>query len=378
MNTSKKQGEGVPLVASLSAILLSGIMGASMPEISIANQKGQLTLLPQTGKSWKWLAIRSGILLAAIALFVLYMVAMPGKSYSGPPVPASLDELQSAVNLRKDVTYLAGTIGERNLYRYKGLQDAAQYIEKSFQALGYAAEDQEYVVEGLKAKNISVEIKGASLSQEIVVVGAHYDSVYGSPGADDNGSGVAALLEIARQLQHASPARTIRLVAFVNEEPPNFQTSTMGSWVYAKRSHQRNENIVAAISLETLGMYTDAPDSQHYPPGFSSFFPSKGNFIGFVGNLSSRPLVRDSLDYFRKTTQFPSEGVAAPGGLTGIGWSDHWSFWQEGYPGIMITDTAPFRNPNYHKISDKPETLNYEPMARVVIGVSKLVKYLGK
>jgi Zn-dependent M28 family amino/carboxypeptidase len=152
----------------------------------------------------------------------------------------------------------------------------------------------------------------------------------------------------------------------------------MGSWVYAKSLHQRNEKIVAAISLETVGMYTDAENSQHYPAGFSSFFPSKGNFIGFVGNLSSRSLVRDSLGYFRKTTQFPSEGVAAPGGITGIGWSDHWSFWQEGYPAIMITDTAPFRNPNYHRISDKPETLNYEPMARVVVGVSRLVKYLGK
>jgi len=306
------------------------------------------------------------------------MVAMPGKSTTRAAAPLTDEEALAARNLRQDVAYLAGTIGERNLNRYKNLQSAAAYIEDSFKSLGYAPQEQEYVVQGLKVRNISVEISGKSLASEIVVVGAHYDSVYGCPGADDNGSGTAALLEIARQLQHATPARTIRLIAWPNEEPPYFQTSMMGSWVYAKRSHQNMEKIVAAISLETLGMYSDQENSQRYPPGFSLFFPRKGNFVGFVGNLSSRSLGRDSIGFFRQTTQFPSEGVAAPGGMTGIGWSDHWSFWQEGYPGIMITDTAPFRNPNYHKLSDTPETLNYEPMARVVIGVAKLVKYLGK
>jgi hypothetical protein len=168
------------------------------------------------------------------------------------------------------------------------------------------------------------------------------------------------------------------LVAWVNEEPPRFQTPMMGSWVYAKRSHQRGEKIVAAISLETLGMYTEAEGSQHYPAGFSWFFPSKGNFVGFVGNLSSRSLVREAIGAFRKTTQFPSEGIAAPSSISGIGWSDHWSFWQEGYPAIMISDTAVFRNGNYHQRTDTPETLNYEPMARVVVGVGKMVRYLAR
>src|SRR5262249_50880051 len=150
--------------------------------------------------------------------------------------------------------HLAGTIGERNLDHYKNLQAAASYIEDSFKAIGYTPQEQEYTVQGLKTKNVFVEIPGKQLANEIVVVGAHYDSVYGCPGADDNASGVAALLEIARQLQTAAPGRTIRLVAWVNEEPPYFQTSTMGSWVYAKSLRQRNEKVVAAISLETLGM----------------------------------------------------------------------------------------------------------------------------
>jgi len=343
-----------------------------------SNRQAALTLMPQSGKGWRGLALRLGVLVAAIALFVAYMIVMPGRSYSGATAPFSSEELQTAEHLRQDVRYLAGAIGERNLDRYKGLQAAEKYLEDSFAALGYASQEQEFAVQGLKAKNIWIEIRGGQLASEIIVVGAHYDSVYGCPAADDNGSGVAALLEIARQLRQTKPARTIRLVAFVNEEPPNFQTATMGSWVYAKRSHQLNEKIVAAISLETLGMYTDAENTQHYPAGLSLFFPSKGNFVGFVGNLSSRSLVRDAIRNFRKTTQFPSEGVAAPGGMTGIGWSDHWSFWQEGYPAIMISDTALFRNPNYHRPSDTPDTLNYEPMARVVLGVSKLVKYLGK
>lgn len=336
-----------------------------------------ITLLPEKGWGWKGFALRLGTFLFLASALVAYMIAMPGRSYSASPAALSDEELRVAVSLRKDVTYLAATVGERNLDRYKNLQAAAQYLEDRFKSLGYAPEEQEFKAEGLSTKNIFVQIRGAQHPEEIVVVGAHYDSVYGCPGADDNASGVAALMEVARELQHSAPPRTIRLVAWVNEEPPNFQTPAMGSWVDAKRAHQRNEKIVAAISLETLGTYTDAENSQHYPAGFSFFFPSKGNFVGFVGNLSSRSLVRESIGYFRKASQFPSEGVAAPSGITGIGWSDQWSYWQEGYPAIMITDTAPFRNPNYHKLSDTSEKLNYEPMARVVIGITKLVQHLG-
>ncbi len=236
-----------------------------MPAPVADNQPRPLTLLPKGGKGWKGLALRLSILFSALSLFVAYMIVMPGKSYSGPAPEPTLDELQSAVNLRKHVTRLAATIGERNLDRYKNLQAAAEYIETSFKSLGYVPQEQEFKAEGLSAKNIFVEIPGTHSPSEIVVVGAHYDSVYGCPGADDNGSGTAALLEIARLLKDAAPSRTIRLIAFVNEEPPNFQTPTMGSWVAAKKSRQLKENIVAAISLETLGMYIDAENSQHYP-----------------------------------------------------------------------------------------------------------------
>lgn len=306
------------------------------------------------------------------------MTSMPGKSFSGALPPLSAEESQIKTNLNQHVAYMAGVIGERNVIAYEPLRKAAQYIEDDFKKLGYDVRSQEYVVQMRKVRNLTVEIPGSSRANEIVVIGAHYDTVYDCPGADDNTSGVAALLELARLLKDSHPSRTVRFVAFVNEEPPWFQTGDMGSLVYAKEAHRKKENIVAAVSLETIGMYSDAEGSQQYPEGFKSFYPSKGNFIAFIGDLGSRALVRDAVGSFRAATQFPSEGSAVPGWIAGVGWSDHWSFWQEGYPGIEITDTAPFRNPNYHRPTDKPDTLDYDRMARVTHGLVKVVTDLGK
>jgi Zn-dependent M28 family amino/carboxypeptidase len=229
-----------------------------------------------------------------------------------------------------------------------------------------------------KVRNLIAEIHGGARANEIVVIGAHYDTVFDCPGADDNTSGIAALLELARLLKSSHPARTIRFVAFVNEEPPWFQTEDMGSLVYAEQAHKLKENLVAAVSLETIGMYSDAEGSQQYPQGFKSLYPSRGNFITFIGDLSSHGLVRDAVRSFRAAVQFPSEGSSAPGAIPGIGWSDHWSFWQEGYPAIMVTDTAPFRNPNYHRPTDTADTLDYDRMARVVHGLVRVATDLGK
>ena len=324
--------------------------------------------------------------LAAILLFVVlvliaivsYMVAMPGKSFAGALPPLTAEETQMKSNLTRHISYLADEIGERNVIAYGSLQKTAQYIEDDFKKLGYQVKSQEYTVQMRKVRNLIAEIPGSARADEIVVVGAHYDTVYDCPGADDNSSGVAALLELARTLKDSHPARTVRFVAFVNEEPPWFQTDDMGSLVYAKQAHKLKENIVAAISIETIGMYSDVEGSQQYPAGFKSLYPSKGNFIAFIGNLESRGLVRDAVHSFRASTKFPSEGSAVPAAVPGVGWSDHWSFWQEGYPAIMVTDTAPFRNRNYHEPTDKPDTLDYDRMARVVHGLARVVTDLGK
>ena len=305
---------------------------------------------------------------------------MPGKSFSGALPPLSPDESQIQADLKENVSRLSVNIGERNVDVYERLELSARWIEDSFNGLGFSVQSQEYKVGTRKVRNLIAEFPGAGKANEIVVVGAHYDSVDvdNSPGADDNASGVAALLELARLLKGTHPERTLRFVAFVNEEPPWFQTENMGSLVYARAAHERHDKIVAAISLETIGLYSDVAGSQQYPEPMGLLYPDRGNFIGFVGNLSSRTLVRRAIGSFRKTTSFPSEGSAAPAWLPGIGWSDHWSFWQVGYPAIMITDTAPFRNPNYHRRTDKLETLDFDRMARVVHGLAAVVTDLGK
>lgn len=327
---------------------------------------------------WKRLAAILLFVVVVLIAIVLYMVAMPGKSFSGTLPPLTAEEIQIKSNLAKHISYLADEIGERNVIAYEPLQKTAQYIEDNFKKFGYEVKSQEYTVQMRKVRNLIAEIPGGAKANEIVVIGAHYDTVYDCPGADDNSSGVAALLELARLLKDSPPARTVRFVAFVNEEPPWFQTDDMGSLVYAEQAHKLKENIVAAISIETIGMYSDAEGSQQYPTGFKSLYPSKGNFVAFIGNLGSRSLVRDAVRSFRASVKFPSEGSAVPAAVPGVGWSDHWSFWQEGYPAIMVTDTAPYRNPNYHQPTDRSDTLNYERMARVVHGLVGVVVDLGK
>jgi Zn-dependent M28 family amino/carboxypeptidase len=233
------------------------------------------------------------------------------------------------------------------------------------------------VAYGAQTPNLIVETLGSTKPKEIIVIGAHYDTCMGTPGADDNATGVAGVLALARAFAGRPQARTLRFALFVNEEPPTFQTPDMGSWVYAKACRARGDNIVAMFSLESIGYYCDEPGSQKYPPPVGLFYPSKGDFIAFIGNGSNRALVRRCIRQFRSTTQFPSEGAAVPAALPGVGWSDHWSFWQEGYPALMVTCTAPFRNPNYHKPGDTPETLDYERLARVVMGVERVVVLLA-
>jgi Zn-dependent M28 family amino/carboxypeptidase len=208
-------------------------------------------------------------------------------------------------------------------------------------------------------------------------VGAHYDTLPGTVGADDNATGVAAVLELARQLRGSRPRKTVRFVIFVNEEPPFFQTSRMGSLLYARQLRRENVRISAMISLEMPGFYSDVPGTQNYPALLSLFYPSRSDFVGFVGNSESRELVRNAIRVFWESTRFPSEGIAAPSEWPGIGWSDQWSFWQESYPAIMITDTALFRYPYYHTPLDTANRLDFDRIARVVEGVQRVVESLA-
>jgi hypothetical protein len=301
------------------------------------------------------------------------MLRMPGASYSGALAPLDPRGEVTRDRLRSAVEVLAGDIGERSVRRPEGLRRAADWIERGLTSDGFAPKRQTFSVDGVACDNVEAEIAGSDLPSEIVIIGAHYDSVAFTVGANDNASGVAAMLELARRSTSWKPRRTLRFVAFANEEPPYFQTPQMGSAVYAKRSRDRGEHIVAMLSLETIGFYSETPGSQQYPPPLSLAYPSTGNFIGLVADRSSSELVRGAIASFRRSTPFPSEGAALPASFPGVGWSDQWSFWQNGYPGIMVTDTAPFRYPHYHSASDTPDKLDYDRMARVVDGVERVV-----
>ena len=318
------------------------------------------------------------ILLLVLLTPIICMIPMTTKSYTGHFLPLSEDEKAISGGLRRHVYRLAGEIGERNFRLPAKLAEAAAYIEKTWRDQDYRVRRQEYDARGVPSVNLEIEIPGTSKPEEIILIGAHYDSVIGCPGANDNGSGVGSLLEISRLLQGGRHARTIRLVAFTNEEPPFFLRRDMGSKVYASRARRRNDNIVAMLSLETMGYYSEMPHSQEYPFPFSFFYPDTANFIGFVGNLRSRRLVKQSLEAFRRHAKFPSEGTAAPGWITGIGWSDHWSFWQQGYRAIMVTDTAFFRYAPYHTPDDTPEKVDYDRLARVTKGLSQVIIELAQ
>jgi hypothetical protein len=276
--------------------------------------------------------------------------------------------------LKAHVQILADEIGERNIFVPDRMQAAADTIYDFWKKTGYGVDVQTFEVAQVTCSNLAVEIVGETKPDEIVVVGAHYDTVPGSPGANDNGSAVAALLELSRLFKGKSTGRTLRFVAFANEEPPFFKTRSMGSFLYAERCSEAKENIVAMLSLETIGYYRDEPGTQKYPVPLGFFYPRTGNFIAVVGNVRSKPLVQSFARHFMEVSDFPLECAAPFGFLTGIDWSDQWSFWRFGYPAIMITDTALFRYPYYHSEFDTPDQINYQALARVNYGIYKALE----
>jgi Zn-dependent M28 family amino/carboxypeptidase len=275
------------------------------------------------------------------------------------------NEFALRAQLRNDVEFLAGSIGERNVTdKPHQLDQAAQFIDASLQSAGYRPQSQWYNIGNTKCRNIEAEVPGTDHPEEVVIIGAHYDSVPESPGADDNASGVSSLLALARTFAKVHPSRTLRFVAFTNEEPPYFWTDEMGSLIYARKCRKQGDRVVAMLSLESVGFYTTAPVTQRYPAALGLFFPSTGDFVAFAGNLLSRSLVHQTLKTFRSTQSLPSIGASVPNAIPGAGWSDHWSFWQQGFPAIEITDTAPYRNPNYHTPQDTPDRLDYDRLTR--------------
>ncbi len=353
---------------------VAGEGGAAIPVPSARRRRRALPIATRGA----WWRVAIGLALVALLLTIAWRryARQPGTSWQGDLPPMTAEQQALVDRLRADLTVLAVDIGERNLgAEPEALERAAVFIEQAFAAAGCAVERHEYRVGDKPCRNLIAEIAGDAKRDEIVVVGAHYDSVEGAPGANDNGTGVAGLLAFARAFAVAKPARTLRLIAFVNEEPPYFQTRWMGSLVYAKRCQERKERITAMISLETIGFYTDEADTQHFPlPALAALYPTTGDFAAVVGQAGSAALVNEVVERFRRLTRFPCEGAALPDGVDGASWSDHWSFAQCGYPALQITDTAPFRYGHYHLPTDTIDKIVWDRYARVVEGSIAVVR----
>lgn len=313
------------------------------------------------------------LIFATPVLALFWMTAVPGQPFAGPLPPLTPVEQALAARLRSHVVAIASAPHNRG--HPEALERSARYIEARLAGMGYAVVRQPFD-EGL-ARNIEATIEPASVDAPTLVVGAHYDSAFTAPGANDNGTGTAAVIELARSLAdlRGKAAVRIRLVLFVNEEPPFFKTGRMGSLVYAEQLKKRGERVSGMFSLETMGYYSDRKGSQHYPFPLSLLYPDTGNFIAFVGTTASRPLVRKAVGSFREHARFASVGGTAPGFVQGIDWSDHWAFEQMGYPALMVTDTAPFRYPHYHSVEDTPDKVDYDRLARVVAGLEQVIRH---
>lgn len=321
-------------------------------------------------------SIVRGALRGLLWPFFRSIVSMPGRSHSGVLPALSNEQKLLASKLHTHVQVLSVEIGDRSIKRFEGLDRAADYIEQQFASFGYQPKRQEFLLGPHKLRNIEVQILGSKHPDEVIVFGAHYDTVPGTPGADDNGSGIAALLCLAEAFANDPQERTLRFVAFSNEE--TYEYEKMGSFVYAGSCRANGDKIVGMYSLEMLGVYSDVEGSQRYPFPFSIFYPTKGNFVAFVANPMSAEFLRSSIAAFRSKAEFPSEGCCAPDWVSDATRSDHFPFWKFGYAAVMVTDTSNFRFPLYHTPDDQIDKLDFGQMARVVSGLESTAKVLSR
>jgi Zn-dependent M28 family amino/carboxypeptidase len=274
--------------------------------------------------------------------------------------------------LERHVRKLAVELHPRSVDNPAGLQAAANYVLAQFEAVGARPLNQEFQAEGTTYRNVVARFGPAD--GPLIVVGAHYDSCGDTPGADDNASGVAGLIELARLLTTRPPAIAVELVAYPLEEPPYFRSAHMGSLHHARALKESGREVRFMLSLETIGFFRDTPESQQFPvAALGAMYPDEGNFIAIVGRFGDFGLMRRVKALFDGGTDLPVESFNAPRSLAGVDFPDHASYWQLGMPAFMITDTAFMRNPNYHERTDTPETLDYERMAKVVEGVFAVV-----
>ncbi|HPC02900.1 MAG TPA: M28 family peptidase [Syntrophales bacterium] len=321
----------------------------------------------------------------AILLILLFLAVWPLlglarvrylMSPGHPPSPDSPDEAVSP--LVGHVRELSVRIGSRSFGEREKLKEAGEYVAEILEKAGYRPEFQRYRHGGGEFVNIVATLPGTGKDPSWVVAGAHYDTIRGTPGADDNASAVAVLLEMARLLRGSAFGRTVKLVFFTLEEPPVFRTEFMGSFVFAREARDRDQPVHAMVCLEMLGFFGEGKWRQAYPIPFASlFYPSTPDFIAVVGNWKSRKLVETVADSLRRNGPVPVAALGAPPVVPGLGLSDHRSFWEMGYPAVMVTDTAFYRNPYYHTSGDTLETLDFRRMGELVPALVAVVRQLA-
>ncbi|NIT58272.1 MAG: M28 family peptidase [Aliifodinibius sp.] len=274
-----------------------------------------------------------------------------------------------------DVTYIQelGPRNSENQIAYEHLRKCEAWIIEKWESQGYTVGLHDVSVGGQQFYNIKIEIAGAVSPSEIVIISAQYDTEPDSPGANNNGSGMAVLFQLSKLLKNYHPGRTLRLIAFVNEQNPFAGTEMMGSYHYAKRSFELKEDIKVMLSMDALGIYRDSPGTQRLPFPFSLFYPDRGNFLAFIGNLPSRSWVKEVTAGFKKGSSFPLEAGVAPEWVEGVTWSDHSSFYKFGYRGMQITDTGAFRSASHGTREDTIEKINFVALSRIVVGMYSAV-----
>ncbi len=316
------------------------------------------------------------LLFIIVVAFLLAKITTFGWRTSVKTLPVLPEDSSLPERLKAHVLKLADEIGERSIFKYENLNQSADYITQQLDGLGLEIEFQEYKLYDKTARNIIARKTGREKPDEVIIVGAHYDTCF-NPGANDNASGIAVLLELAGRLGVQALRRSVKFIAFTNEEPPFFKTRDMGSYRYARRAKDEGENIRLALILESVGYYSDRSFSQRYPVLVGPFFPHRANFIAVVGNLRNREQVRECAELLRKNSALPVYSATLPDFVGGIDFSDHWSFWQMGFPAVMISDTAFYRSRHYHRNSDTFEKLDYARMALLVDGLEKAIIELG-
>lgn len=372
--------------SEIARISLGVVWGAAIPLAAVERVQAWLDSRPKSSSPPPRIArvLAFTAILAAILFYVVGPVFLMtdraerqvrlAKMAPSFPIqdPKTLSPL--AARLRGHVVMLAQTIGERDAFTPKDHTRARDYVFDQLASAGYKPKKIPYgaawlpsIKNGYQFDNVEAVLPSSPADQNGAwIVGAHYDSAPGTPGADDNASAVAVLIEAARLLKARKPGRDIRFVAFGTEEPPSFGTRNMGSSHYAHSMRDNGVKVHAMISLEMLGYYNPRPGSQLYPPFMHLFYPAHGDYVSVVGNVQSRRLLSRFLRDWRAASAFPLQGAILPGVFSGLALSDQLNFWDLGYPALMLSDTAFYRNPNYHEHTDTPDTLDYEKMAKVV------------